>query len=431
MPGVGVRWQMAVMLCLITTVNYIDRQAFAVAGPVIADEFALTNTQFGLVISGFLLAYGLGHLVAGPVVDRLGAKRAFSVAVVAWSIAGMLCAAGRGFWSFLSLRALLGAAEAANFPAALKAVAEWFPARDRSLAVGIVTLGPGLGALLSPPLLGFLIVSTSWHWAFIVPGAAGFVWLLVWQRWYHPPEAHPRLGAEERALILGGRESQPDPSGPGMPMGLMLRQRAMWGLMLARFMNDGAFYFFVSWLPLYLAQERGFDITQIALFAWIPFLAADLGSVSGGWLGRFLIQRGMSLDRSRKLLIWAGALTVVATLPAVTVESPYAAIALIGLAMFAIQGKAANLFSLPTDLYAARDVGKTWGLFGAVGALGGMLFQAAVGFVSEQYGYAPVFAAVALTQLASAGFVSWLIPRIELIENHSNQYPGKLISSES
>jgi ACS family hexuronate transporter-like MFS transporter len=429
----AVRWQIAILLCLITTVNYIDRQAFAVAGPVITAEFGLDNTQFGLIISGFLFAYALGHLLAGPVIDRLGTKRAFSLAVVAWSVAGILTAAGRGFWSFLGLRALLGVAEAANFPAALKSVAEWFPARERSFAVGIVALGPGLGAVLSPPLLGFLIINYGWEWAFIVPGAAGFVWLWIWQRYYHRPDEHPRLSAEERALIAAGQPADPEPDGPRRPIRALLQHREMWGLMLSRFCNDGAFYFYISWLPLYLAQARGFDIKQIALFAWIPFLAADLGSLAGGWLGSRLIAGGMSLDRSRKLLIWGGALLVLATLPTALVDSAYVALALIGLAMFAIQAKAANLVALPADLFPPREVGTTWGLFGAVGAFGGMAFNGAAGWVSEVVGFGPIFLAVGVTQILSALFVSWLIPEIGLIKTNKNNKldnNNKVISHE-
>ncbi len=417
----AVRWQMAILLCLITTVNYIDRQAFSVAGPVIVEQFQLSNTEFGFIGSAFLFAYAIGHVVVGPIVDRIGVKRAFSIAVVAWSLAGMLCAAGRGFWSFLSLRSLLGLAEAANFPAALKSVSQWFPASERSLAVGIVFVGPGLGAVLAPPLLGWLILSFGWQWAFLIPGAAGFIWLWVWQRFYHPPETHPRVSAAERELILADQPADGDDAElPTISVGQVLRQPTMWTLMLSRFMNDGAFYFFVFWLPLYLSQERGFDIMQIAVFAWIPFLAADLGSLGGGWLGRRLIDGGMSLDRSRKLLIWAGALMVLATLPAVWVDSPYLAIALIGVAMFAIQGKAANLFALPADIYPSTQVATTWGLFGAVGAMGGVVFNSAVGWAVDGYGYLPVFAAVGITQFLSAAVISWFIPKIRPI-NYKEQ----------
>jgi ACS family hexuronate transporter-like MFS transporter len=414
----AIRWQIAILLCLITTINYLDRQALAVAAPVIVDEFSLTNTQFGAITSAFLFAYAIGQIIVGPIIDRLGTKRAFSLAVVAWSLAGMLHAAARGFWSLLVFRTALGVTEAANFPAALKAVAEWFPKSERSLAVGIVTVGPGLGAVLAPPLLGWLITRFGWEWAFIVPGVAGLVWFWIWEVAYASPESHPRLPSREREFILEGRESNVERASSDWTQVLsFLRIREVWGLMLSRFVSDGAFYFFVAWLPLYLSQERGFDIRQIAFSAWIPFLAADVGSVAGGWLGTRLIKRGWSVNRSRKTMIWLAALVVPCALPAVTVESAGAALALIALAMFAIQFKAANLFSVPADLFPSRDVATIWGLFGAVGSFGGMLFIAAVGWVSENHGYAPVFAAVALMHIVSAVIVQWLIPDISQLNN--------------
>ena len=412
----AVRWRLAVMLCLITTINYLDRQAFAVAGPVLVDEFSLTNTEFGTISSAFLLAYAIGQFVVGPLVDLAGSKRAFSIAVVAWSIAGMLCAAARGFWSFLGLRALLGIAEAANFPAALKVIAEWFPREDRSLAVGIVTVGPGLGAVISPPLLGWLIVSFGWPWAFLVPGAIGFIWLIFWVRWFESPESHPGLDAAERKLILTRRDDQgADDAQPWHAVFRFLRIKEVWGLMLSRLVSDGAFYFFVAWLPLYLSQERGFDIAQIALFAWVPFLAADLGSLAGGWAGKMLMERGMSVDRARKIVIWFGALLVPVALPAVVSDSPYTALILIGIAMFAIQVKAASLFTVPADLFPARDVATIWGMFGAVGSIGGAVFVSAVGWITSEWSYYPVFVAVALMHIVSAAIVMILIPNIRPI----------------
>ena len=413
-----IRWQIAFLLCLITTINYLDRQALSVVGPVIVDQFGLSNTEFGAIGSAFLFAYAIGQIIVGPFVDRFGTKRSFRFAVIAWSIAGILHVAGRGFWSFFSLRALLGITEAMNFPAAIKAVAEWFPKAERSLAVGIVTVGPGLGALIAPPLLGWLIISFGWQWAFIVPGMAGFIWLVVWQALYSAPESHPRLSQDERALILYGREPEPDTTDrvPWYAFIRFLRYREVWGLMLSRFVSDGGFYFFVYWLPLYLAQERGFDILQIAFSAWIPFLAADLGSLFGGWLGTFLIRRGMTVNASRKWVIWLGALLIPCALPAVIVDSAYLAIALIGIAMFAIQVKASSLFTVPADLFPPRDVATIWGLFGAVGSFGGMLFVWAAGWVSDHYSYAPIFAAVGLMHIVSAIIVMWMIPNISTIK---------------
>jgi len=416
--GFGIRWWIAILLCLITTINYIDRQALAVAAPVILEKFSLSNTEFGLISSAFLFAYAIGQLLIGPVVDRLGTKRSFRFAVIAWSIAGILHIFARGFWGFFNFRILLGFTEAMNFPAAVKAVAEWFPKAERSLAVGIVTVGPGLGALISPPLLVWLIMSFGWKAAFVVPGVAGFVWLWIWQALYSLPENHPRLSQAERRLILTERESAPVSGEPQVWYGFVrfLRYREVWGLMLSRFVSDGAFYFFAAWLPLYLTQERGFKLQEIAYSALLPFLAADLGSLFGGWLGVRLIRAGMSVNASRKWIIWVAALLVPCALPAATVESPVLAIAFICIAMFAIQMKASSLFTVPADLFPSRDVATTWGLFGAIGSFGGMLFVALAGYVSEHFSYTPIFAAVGFMHILSALIVMWLIPNIKLIK---------------
>ncbi|MDQ1303231.1 MAG: transporter, family, hexuronate transporter [Pseudomonadota bacterium] len=385
------------------------------AAPALVAEFGIDNTEFGTITAAFLFCYGIGHLIAGPFIDRVGTRAAFKLAVIAWSIAGFLHAFGRGFFSFIACRALLGLTEAANFPAAVKAIAEWFPRRDRSMAVGILTVGPGLGALLAPPLLGGLIIVAGWRAAFIVPALAGFVWLWFWLRYYRSPARHPDITDAERALILADdpqQSSVTEPSSAWADVGRLLRHREVWGLLLSRISNDGAFYFFVSFLPLYLAQVQGFDLREIAAFAWVPFLAADVGALFGGWVGRQLMLRGWSLDAARKSVIWGGAVLVVLTLPAATSKSPAVALALIALAMFAIQAKASSLFALPADLYPSLQVGTVWGLFGAAGSFGAALFSFAAGWVSQHYAYAPVFVAVVVTQLLSAGFVSWLIPQV-------------------
>ena len=406
----AVRWRIAVMLCLITTINYVDRQAFSVAAPVLMDEFSLSNTEYGWITSGFLFAYAVGQLVTGPVIDRLGTKRAFSLAVIAWSLAGIAHAFGRGFLSFFTFRSLLGLSEAANFPAALKAVAEWFPRAERSMAVGILAVGPGLGAMITPPLIGLIIETLGWRAAFIVPGAIGLVWLWWWQRYFHSPDRHPSISEREYRLILTGRDRVEPPV--KRPWYWALRYREIWGLMLSRFIGDGAFYFFVFWLPLYLSSARGFNIMEIALFAWIPFLALDIGSLAGGWFGQRWIRDGMSLDRSRKIVIWIGALIVPVALPAVTTDSAAAAIALISVAMFAMQFKASSLFTLPADLFPARDVATIWGLFGAVGSFGAMAFNAVVGWTIDHYSYQPVFAAVAVMHIFSAAMISLFVPQV-------------------
>ncbi len=320
----------------------------------------------------------------------------------------MLHALGASFLSFFSLRLLLGITEAANFPAALKAVAQWFPARERSTAVGIFMLGAGAGSIITPPLAATLITSFGWQWAFLVPGAIGLVWAALWHRWYRLPEEHPAIGEQEREMIIDQRAPQQSKE----PLSALLKYREFWGLMLSRFVSDGPFYFFVFWLPLYLADARGFDLKQIGLFAWIPFVAADLGAFCGGWLSSRLTQAGWSIDAARKAVIWLGALLMLGAIPAATADSPFTAIALIALGMFAIQVKGAVFFTLPSDLFPAGRVASVWGVFGAVGSFGAMLFTPLIGWLVENYSYTPVFVIVSLQPILSATLLMILVPKI-------------------
>lgn len=409
------RWQIALLLALGTTINTIDRQALSVAAPVILDEFDLTRQQYGWITSAFLATYALGQFLAGPVIDRLGTRRALSLAVSLWSVAAALHAFGRGFLSFAALRGLLGISEAANYPSAFKAIAEWFPKAERSLATGIVTSGSGLGSLLAPIVIGPLIYWVGWRATFVVTGLIGFAWLWAWRRAYWLPEQHPRISAAERALVIAERPALGDGS-PQVPWYAFLRHRETWGLILARFAGDGGFYFFTFWLPTYLAQERGFSVLKVAAFAWIPFLAADFGTLGGGWLGTVLMRRGASLDRARKLVVWLGALCTLAVLPAGDVDSAFVAIALFAVGLFGIQVKTSSLFALPGDLFPARDVATAWGIAGALGSAGAMLFQPFVGWVADTWSYGPVFIIVPLLQIAAALAVSALVPRVERID---------------
>lgn len=396
-----IRWWIAILLCLSTAINHIDRQALSLAAPVILKTFHLDSTQFGWINSGFLFAYAVGQMISGPVIDVLGTRRSMSLAVVWWSLAGMLHAVGRGFSSFLGLRLFLGITESANFPSAFKAISEWFPRKERSLATGIITAGTGIGAMLAPPLIGMLIHFWGWRAAFLVPGAAGLLWAVLWRRFYHLPADHPAIGRAELDLIESGRQSEAVTPARA-PWISFLRYRAVWGLMLARFIGDGGYYFFSFWLPTYLSQVRGFNVTKIAMFAWIPFLASDLGSLGGGWAGRKLIDLGMTLEGSRKTIIWVGALVVTVSTPAVFADSSVTAILLISVAMFGIQFKSSSLFALPTDLFPAHQVATVWGLAGAMGSFGAMLFQPMIGWIADNFSYAPVFVAVPLMQIAAA-----------------------------
>ncbi len=405
------RWIVALLLLAVTTINYLDRQALAVAAPVILPLFDLSRMQYGWITSGFLVAYALGQIVSGRVVDRIGTRSGFSYAVSLWSVAAMLHAAARGFFSLFGFRFLLGLFEGANYPTALKVAAEWFPRTERALAVGIFTSGPGLGSMLAPPVIGALILTFGWQAAFIIPGAVGYVWLLAWRYYYQQPEAHRSISAAEREMILEQRA--PPARGERPSWSEFVKQRTVIGLMLSRFVGDNTHYFFIFWLPVYLANARGFDIKQISLSAWIPYVMSDIGSIFAGWLSGRLLVAGWSLDKARKTLIWGGAALVIpCVVAAAFVESPLLAIFLIGAALFCNQLKSTPLFTLPSDLYPARDVATVWGMFGAAGSFGAVLFSPVIGWVADNFSYTPVFIVVSVLPLGSAAVIAVFIPRI-------------------
>lgn len=406
------RWRIAILLAVITTINYIDRSVFGVVAPVVRDQFGIGDADYGLITSGFLLAYGIGQLISGPLIDRLGTKRAFSLAAVFWSVATILHALGRGLWSFLALRILLGLAEAANFPAASKAVAQWFPANERSTAVAIFMLGAGLGAIITPPLTVWTMQTLGWQWAFIVPGSLGLIWVFLWQRWYYLPETHPTIEPTEKALILEQRSNQQS-QGSWM---VLLNYREFWGILIARVVSDFPFYFFLFWLPQYLIDVRGFDLRAIAMFAWLPWVAADLGALTGGSLSSALVTWGHTINRARKTVIWLGAVLVaLAVIPAYYTASSALALALICFGLFAIQVKGSVFFTLPTDLFPADRVATVWGVFGAVGSLGGSLLGLLAGYLIQEAGYESVFLMIASLHLISALLLQVFVPKIEVV----------------
>jgi ACS family hexuronate transporter-like MFS transporter len=408
----AIRWRIAILLAVITTINYIDRSVFGVVAPAVRGEFGIGDADYGLITSGFLLAYGVGQLISGPLIDRLGTKRAFSLAAVFWSLATILHALGRGLWSFFTLRVLLGLAEAANFPAASKAVAQWFPANERSTAVAIFMLGAGLGAIITPPLTVWTMQTLGWQWAFIIPGSLGLLWVLLWQRWYHLPETHPSIDTAEKNLIMEHRSSQQSQG----DWTELLRYREFWGILVARVVSDFPFYFFLFWLPQYLIDVRGFDLRAIALFAWLPWVAADLGALVGGSLSSSMVTRGYSINRARKTVIWIGAvLFALAVVPAYYTQSSALALGLICFGLFSIQIKGAVFFTLPTDLFPADRVATVWGVFGAVGSLGGSLLGLLAGFMIQEAGYESVFLLIASLHVISAMLLQIFVPKIALV----------------
>jgi ACS family hexuronate transporter-like MFS transporter len=424
------------MLCAVTMIGYVDRLALSVAAPVVREEFGFTNEQYGFITFAFLVTYAAGQLFLGPVIDRLGSKRSLSLAVFWWSVASCVHALARGVGGFFAARAFLGFTEAVNLPAAYKVVAEWFPRAERSTASGLITAGIGIGAIVAPPLIAFLIAvfdalharglspTHGWQAAFIVPGVLGLVWVWIWKRHFHLPEHDPALSEDERALVMAERVAPAVQTAERRPLGeemhayfarlaYWFRYRETWGLALARFTADGAFYFLAFWIPNYLSDVRGFGLKEIAWAAAIPFVFADLGSLVGGYAGQRLIRAGWSVDASRKTMIWIGALLVPLALPAVYVDSAVLAVLLMGLGIFGIQVKSASLFAVPADIFPPTAVATVWGASGAAGSLAAAFSQPVIGWTIDEYSYEPVFVAVALMHVVSAACIMLLVRRIE------------------
>lgn len=423
----GVRWRIAFLLMLMTAVNYLDRQAMAIAIPVLQDEFGISSAGYGWITSGFLLAYAIGQGFAGRILDKVGTARGLAWAVVLWSIAGILHIFGRGFLSFFFFRALLGFFEGFNFPGAMKAVSEWFPKSERALGANFVRVGTGIGALLAPPLFGYLIYEFGWEAAFIVPGVIGFVWLIAWRLCYKPLESHPSVTSLEREFILKDRIVADDTSEKASWREL-IRHNGLKGVMIGRFLADNLMYFYLFWLPLYLANERGFSLKEIAFFAWIPFLCSDLGGLFVGWLSGKLVKMGWTLRQIRIRMLWIAGLTVPITALAVFVENPLVALALVSFGLFANQFKTTSLFTLPTEMFPPKSVGTAWGMCGAAGSLGAMLAQPLIGMLADTYSYTPVFIIVSLLPLGAAIVVTLLLGPLRGDEVGSD---NKLESSKS
>ncbi len=412
------RWQVALLLSLVTAIGSIDRQAMAVTAARVKEAFGLDAVHYGQLGFAFLGAYAVGQLLSGPFVARLGTRLSLAWAAGLWSLAAMSHALATGFTGLFVARAALGLTEGPNYPTAMRVVAEWFPRSERSLAAGWVSAGTGLGLILAPLLAGGLAAAYGWQAAFVVPGVFGLLWVVYWRRFYRAPEDFPGLTEGERAIALADRHGAAAPvvgsfAAQWQAWRKHLHRRETWGLILSRFVGDGAYYFFALWLPLYLQTERGFSILSVMWVGMVPFLFADLGSLLGGWTGQKLIQRGWSVNRSRKTMIWAGSIGALVAFPAASVDSWMLALVLVSLAIGSIQWKTASNFPLAADLYPAQDVAAVWGLSGAAGSLGGALFQLGVGALVANYGYPAAFAVASSLCIVQALIISVMVPRVE------------------
>ncbi len=387
-PRSHARWVVAAALTVVTAISYLDRQTLPVLIGVVQQEIPISNAAFARLQAFFLLAYALMYAVGGRLVDRLGTRTGYALAAAFWSAACMLHAAATSVATLAAARFLLGLGQGAGFPASAKAVAEWFPPRERSMAVGWFNAGSSLGALAAPPLLAALVALWGWRSAFVVTGAFGLVWAAVWAWRYAPAAVSPSVSAEERAYVLA---AAPVAVGARMPWRGLVRIPQVQTLLAMKFLTDGAWFFFVFWLPKYLGDARGFDLAAVGAYAWIPYAAAGVGSLVGGWFSTLLIRRGVSLSASRKVALSVSAALMPASL--LVVSAPVGlAIGFVSIAFLGHQFWSVIVQTLPTDLFPARLVGSVAGLIGCAGSLGAMFFNLAVGWLLDAFGgYGPAF----------------------------------------
>ncbi len=383
-----VRWAILGLLFFATTVNYLDRIVLAVLIPEIRKELHIDDLHYGYITTAFQLAYTAGFLFAGKFIDWAGTRIGYLASMLWWSAAAALHAtAGStvtlGFWRFL-----LGLGEAGNFPSAIKSVAEWFPKKDRAFATGIFNAGTNVAATIGPPILVAINAAYGWRAAFLITAGLGIFWVPLWWYYYEHPERHRRLGGLELAYIQSDREERLPPVG----WLAALRRREAWGFAAGKFLSDPVWTFYLFWLPPYLYDVRKFNLREIGWALPVIYLAADFGSVGGGWLSGWLIRRGWTSARARKTAMLAAAACMPVAATAVLVESPLLAIALIGLATSAHQGWSANLFTTVSDVFPSQAVGSVVGIGGCAGGLGNVLFAALLpGYLITYFGYVPVF----------------------------------------
>jgi ACS family hexuronate transporter-like MFS transporter len=413
----GLRWWIAGLLMLATVVNYLDRQSLSVAQVVIQDDFQIGEQEYSWIVAGFTIAYLLTQPLAGRLLDWLGTRVGFIVSVGWWSAASMLHALAGGWGSMAACRFLLGVGEAGSFPGAAKTVGEWFPPRERTLATGIYNSGASIGAMVAPPVVGAIILWWNWRLAFVLTGAIGFLWVILWAIFYRPVAQHPWLRPKERALIEGGRQelavAEPPP-GRGA-WRVVLSQRNFWGIALARFLSEPAWQFFTYFIPLYMKTEHGWHLKDVALFAWVPFLASDLGCLFGGALPPLFQKLGLKLLTARKASATVAGLIMLTAVFVAKAPSAGWAIFFISVAAFAHQTMSSTVLTLPADLFPKRTVGTAFGLAGSVGYAGGTLFVLIVGVVAGKFGYGPLFTTIAFLDLIGAALIWTLIraPRPE------------------
>lgn len=383
-PIPSLRWWIGGLLFASTVINYIDRQTLSLLAPYLKLEYHWTNSDYANIAIAFRVAYSIGQTVFGRLMDRIGTRRGLTLTVIWYSVISMLTSLASGFYSFATFRFLLGAGESANWPAATKAVSEWFPKRERALATALFDSGSSIGGAVAPFIVLWIYFRWGWRPAFMIPGILGFLWLIVWRWLYHPPETHSRIGQAELEMIVADkRESDAPQQGKARPRWSdLLKLPQTWGVILAKATTDPVYFFITEWFPIYLVA-KGIELKTGLFAVWIPFIAADLGSFFGGGVSGYLIKRGWSLGAARKILIVFGGVGMTMIIPTIFTTNVYWIALLFAVATFTYAGFTTMANVLPSDLYGSESVASVSGLSGTGAGIGTIVAFKLIGYFSD------------------------------------------------
>jgi ACS family hexuronate transporter-like MFS transporter len=411
----NLRWKIAILLALSSALSYLDRQSLPVVVTELQKTIPLTDTQYSRLQMMFLLAYGAMYAGGGRIMDLLGTRVGYVIIISWWSAAAFMHGLVNSVAGLAVARFLLGLGEGGGFPGSAKAVSEWFPPKERSFAFGIFNTGSSVGAVIAPPLIAAIVLWLNWRWVFFLTGLVGFGWALAWLVRYEAPARHKKITLAEREYIESSFLQGAGSGDRQVPWPSLFRYRQMWGLLLAKFLSDSAWYFYIFWLPKYLGDVRQLDIKQIGYYAWVPYAFAGGGSFLGGWLSSHLIRRNFSLDGSRKITLAISASLMPVSL--LIAASPLSlAIVFFSMAMLGHQFWSTIMQTLAADLFPSRVVGTVAGLMGAVGCFGGILFNYLIGVIlTEFHSYSSVFVISGLLHPASFLVIRSFVRKIEPI----------------
>jgi ACS family hexuronate transporter-like MFS transporter len=417
------RWMICALLFAATAINYIDRQTIGVLKPTLQAELKWTETSYADIVFWFQAAYAIGYLGFGPIIDRIGARAGYAVAFTVWTLAHI----GHGFvhsiTQFALMRFMLGLGESGSFPSSLKAVSEWFPQKERALAVGIFNAGSNVGAIITPLVVPAITLAWGWRVAFIVTGAATFVWLIAWLLMYRSPGAHPKLSAAELAFIRSGEDVKPQAS-VSVSWPKLLRVRETWAYALGKFLTDPIWWLYLFWLPDFLSKRYNLDLKSFGPPLVAIYLLSDIGSVVGGWGSSRLMKAGRSANAARKITMLICAVAVTPIVFAQFVDQLWMAVAIIGLATAAHQAWSANLMTLPSDMFPRVAVGSVVGIGGMAGAVGGMLMSKYNGYILDVFGsYQPIFALAGGAYIVGIAVIHFFSPRLTRVTEEAVTVP--------